>query len=59
VLTAGTAILEPGLGAAKRRIGARHDSAATTGERTQNLLSAYLAIAVLAAAGRGRLPARR
>jgi divalent metal cation (Fe/Co/Zn/Cd) transporter len=46
VLTAGTAILEPGLGVAKRRIGARLGSAATAGEGTQNLLCAYLAIAV-------------
>ena len=43
VLTAGTAILEPGLGVAKRRIGARLGSAATAGEGTQNLLCAYLA----------------
>jgi divalent metal cation (Fe/Co/Zn/Cd) transporter len=46
VLTAGTAILEPGLGVAKRRIGARLGSAATAGEGAQNLLCAYLAIAV-------------
>jgi divalent metal cation (Fe/Co/Zn/Cd) transporter len=48
VLTAGTAIFEPALGIAKRRIGARLRSAATAGEGTQNLLCAYLAIAVLA-----------
>ena len=48
LLTAGTAILEPGLGIAKRRIGARLGSAATAGEGTQNLLCAYLAIAVFA-----------
>jgi divalent metal cation (Fe/Co/Zn/Cd) transporter len=48
VLTAGTAILEPILGLAKRRIGARLSSAATAGEGTQNLLCAYLAGAVLA-----------
>lgn len=47
-LTAGTAILEPGLGLAKRRIGARLGSSATAGEGTQNLLCAYLAIAVFA-----------
>lgn len=47
-LTAGTAILEPGLGIAKRRIGTRLSSAATAGEGTQNLLCAYLAIAVFA-----------
>ncbi|MGH3279301.1 MAG: hypothetical protein ACRDNW_09200 [Trebonia sp.] len=46
VLTAGTAIFEPALGLAKRRIGARLGSAATAGEGTQNLLCAYLAIAV-------------
>ncbi|MDA8320793.1 MAG: hypothetical protein M0030_13450 [Actinomycetota bacterium] len=46
VLTAATAILEPGLGVAKRRIGARLGSPATAGEGTQNLLCAYLAIAV-------------
>jgi divalent metal cation (Fe/Co/Zn/Cd) transporter len=48
VLTAGTAILEPGLGIAKRRVGARLGSAATAGEGTQNLLCAYLAAAVFA-----------
>ena len=47
-LTAGTAILEPGLGLAKRRIGTRLGSSATAGEGTQNLLCAYLAIAVFA-----------
>ncbi len=48
ILTAGTAIFEPALGLAKRRIGARLGSAATAGEGTQNLLCAYLAIAVFA-----------
>jgi divalent metal cation (Fe/Co/Zn/Cd) transporter len=48
VLTAGTAILEPILGLAKRRLGARLGSAATAGEGAQNLLCAYLAVAVLA-----------
>jgi divalent metal cation (Fe/Co/Zn/Cd) transporter len=47
-LTAGTAVLEPALGLAKRRIGARLGSVATAGEGTQNLLCAYLALAVLA-----------
>ena len=47
VLTAGTALFEPALGIAKRRIGARLNSAATAGEGTQNLLCAYLAGAVL------------
>jgi divalent metal cation (Fe/Co/Zn/Cd) transporter len=48
VLTAGTAIFEPALGVAKRRIGARLGSAATAGEGTQNLLCTYLAVAVFA-----------
>jgi len=47
VLTAGTAVLEPALGLAKRRIGTRLGSAAIAGEGTQNLLCAYLAAAVL------------
>lgn len=46
VLTAGTAIFEPALGVGKRRIGARLGSGATAGEGTQNLLCAYLAMAV-------------
>jgi hypothetical protein len=37
----------PALGMAKRRLGARLDSAATAGEGNQNLLCAYLAAAVL------------
>jgi divalent metal cation (Fe/Co/Zn/Cd) transporter len=48
VLTAGTAVFEPALGVAKRRIGARLGSPATAGEGTQNLLCAYLALAVFA-----------
>ena len=48
VLTAGTAIFEPALGLAKRRIGARLGSPATAGEGAQNLLCAYLALAVFA-----------
>jgi divalent metal cation (Fe/Co/Zn/Cd) transporter len=48
ILTVGTAILEPGLGMAKRRIGASLGSSAMAGEGTQNLLCAYLAIAVFA-----------
>jgi divalent metal cation (Fe/Co/Zn/Cd) transporter len=48
ILTAGTAIFEPVLGTTKRRIGVRLGSAATAGEGTQNLLCAYLAIAVFA-----------
>jgi divalent metal cation (Fe/Co/Zn/Cd) transporter len=41
-------IVMPALGIAKKRIGARLGSAATSGEGTQNLLCAYLAAAVLA-----------
>jgi len=48
ILTAGTAIFEPALGVAKRRIGTRLGSSATAGEGTQNLLCAYLAMAVFA-----------
>jgi divalent metal cation (Fe/Co/Zn/Cd) transporter len=48
VLTACTAVFEPALGVAKRRIGARLGSPATAGEGTQNLLCAYLAVAVFA-----------
>jgi divalent metal cation (Fe/Co/Zn/Cd) transporter len=48
VLTAGTAVFEPALGLTKRRIGARLGSSATAGEGTQNLLCAYLAMAVFA-----------
>ena len=48
VLTAGTAVFEPALGMAKRRLGARLGSSATAGEGTQNLLCAYLAMAVFA-----------
>jgi divalent metal cation (Fe/Co/Zn/Cd) transporter len=48
VLTAGTAVFEPALGLAKRRIGARLGSSATAGEGTQNLLCAYMAMAVFA-----------
>ena len=46
-LTAGTAVFEPALGVTKR-IGARLGSSATAGEGTQNLLCAYLAMAVFA-----------
>ena len=48
VLTAGTAVFEPVLGVAKRRIGTRLGSSATAGEGAQNLLCAYLAMAVFA-----------
>jgi divalent metal cation (Fe/Co/Zn/Cd) transporter len=37
----------PGLGLMKKRLGARLNSAAATGEGRQNLLCAYLAVAVL------------
>jgi divalent metal cation (Fe/Co/Zn/Cd) transporter len=47
-LTAGTAMFEPALGVAWRRVGARLGSPATAGEGTQNLLCACLAMAVLA-----------
>lgn len=41
-------IVMPLLGIAKKRLGARLDSGATSGDGTQNLLCAYLAAAVLA-----------
>ena len=47
-LAVASLIVMPALGVAKRRLGARLDSAATAGEGTQNLLCAYLAVAVLA-----------
>jgi divalent metal cation (Fe/Co/Zn/Cd) transporter len=47
-LSIASLIVMPVLGLAKRRLGARLDSAATGGEGTQNLLCAYLAAAVLA-----------
>ena len=47
-LSIASLIVMPALGVAKRRLGARLDSAATAGEGTQNLLCAYLATAVLA-----------
>jgi divalent metal cation (Fe/Co/Zn/Cd) transporter len=46
-LTVGTLFICPWLGLAKRRIGAQLSSAATTGEGTQNLLCAGLAVGVL------------
>lgn len=48
VLTAITALLEPPLGVAKRRIGTRLGSPATAAEGSQNLLCSYLALAVFA-----------
>ena len=47
-LTATAIVLMPLLGVAKHRLGARLNSAATAGEGTQNLLCAYLSVAVLA-----------
>jgi divalent metal cation (Fe/Co/Zn/Cd) transporter len=46
-LTAGTLVICPWLGIAKRRLGEKLGSAATRGEGTQNLLCAYLAAATL------------
>ena len=46
-LTATAAVLMPFFGVAKRRVGSKLNSAATAGEGTQNLLCAYLSIAVL------------
>ena len=46
-LLAASLITMPALGLAKKRIGARLDSKATIGEGVQNILCAYLAIAVL------------
>ena len=51
VVTAASLILMPVLGVAKQRLGARLDSAATTGEGVQNLLCAAQAGAVLLALG--------
>jgi divalent metal cation (Fe/Co/Zn/Cd) transporter len=48
VLTASSIVVMPVLGVAKRRLGARLKSLATSGEGGQNLLCAYLAAAVLA-----------
>ena len=47
-LVVSSAALMPALGLAKRRVGARLGSAATAAEGTQNLLCAYLSVAVLA-----------
>ncbi|GLY66672.1 cation transporter [Amycolatopsis taiwanensis] len=47
-LSIASLIVMPLLGVAKKRLGARLDSGATSGEGTQNLLCAYLAAAVLA-----------
>ena len=47
VVTAASVVVMPGLGVAKRRLGARLDSDATAGEGTQNLMCAAQAAAVL------------
>jgi divalent metal cation (Fe/Co/Zn/Cd) transporter len=47
-LTVTSAALMPAFAVAKRRVGARLGSAATAAEGTQNLLCAYLSLAVLA-----------
>ena len=47
-LTAVSAALMPAFGVAKRRVGAQLGSAATRSEGMQNLLCAYLSVAVLA-----------
>jgi divalent metal cation (Fe/Co/Zn/Cd) transporter len=46
-LTVASAVSMPVLGLAKRRVGARLGSAATAAEGTQNMLCAYLSLAVL------------
>ncbi|WP_433242986.1 cation transporter [Streptosporangium sp. CA-135522] len=51
VVTAASLVGMPLLGRAKRRLGARLHSAATSGEGTQNLLCALLAAGVLAGLG--------
>lgn len=47
VVTAASVVLMPGLGLAKRRLGARLGSGATAGEGTQNLMCAAQGLAVL------------
>jgi divalent metal cation (Fe/Co/Zn/Cd) transporter len=47
-LTIASAAFMPAFGLAKRRVGARLGSAATAAEGTQNMLCAYLSVAVLA-----------
>jgi divalent metal cation (Fe/Co/Zn/Cd) transporter len=47
-LTIGSAALMPAFGMAKQRVGAKLGSAATRAEGTQNMLCAYLSLAVLA-----------
>ncbi|MDQ5821299.1 MAG: cation transporter [Actinomycetota bacterium] len=47
-LTLGSAIFMPAFGIAKQRVGTKLGSAATRAEGTQNMLCAYLSVAVLA-----------
>jgi divalent metal cation (Fe/Co/Zn/Cd) transporter len=47
-LTIGSAVLMPVFGITKRRVGAELGSSATAAEGTQNMLCAYLSVAVLA-----------
>ena len=54
-LAASDAVLMPILGQAKKRIGNRLGSAAATGAGTQNILCAYLSIAVLIGLGANAL----
>ena len=46
-LTLASAVAMPFFGVAKKRVGAKLNSAATAGEGTQNLICAYLAVGVL------------
>lgn len=54
-LTIGSVIFMPLFGIAKRRVGAALGSAATAGEGTQNILCAYLSVAVLVGLGANAL----
>jgi divalent metal cation (Fe/Co/Zn/Cd) transporter len=47
-LAIASAVLMPAFGIAKRRVGAQLGSTATAAEGTQNMLCAYLSVAVLA-----------
>jgi len=47
-LAVGSLVLMPLFGIAKQRVGRRLGSAATTGEGTQNILCAYMSVALLA-----------
>jgi len=53
-LTIASAALMPAFGIAKQRVGAQLGSAATKAEGTQNMLCAYLSVAVLAGPARQR-----